>query len=115
VAASGDWAVSGEAMHDRSPLAGDLPTGAERVLDDQRLSELPPERLEHVMAAAAMSCRWRRVCFEDVPSLIRYAARAFCLIQLACYLKNITIDRGLKTQLLTLGHLDNLIRASPTH
>src|SRR5215470_4641079 len=69
-----------------------------------------------VMAAAAMSCRWRRrVCFEDVPSLIRYAARAFCLIQLACYLKNITIDRGLKTQLLTLGHLDNLIRASPTH
>jgi hypothetical protein len=36
-----------------------------------------------VMAAAAMSCRWRRrVCFKDVPPLIRHeskAARASCL------------------------------------
>src|ERR1700720_4116501 len=28
IAASGDWAVSGEAIHDRSPLAGNLATGA---------------------------------------------------------------------------------------
>jgi hypothetical protein len=34
----------------------------------------------------------------------------------ACLLaENVAVDRGPKTRLLTLGHLDNQIRASPTH
>ena len=50
-----------------------------------------------VMAAAAMSCRWRRrVCFKDVPPLIRHeskAARTSCLTLESDHIRTIS-QRG---------------------
>jgi hypothetical protein len=65
-----------------------------------------PNALRRVTAHSTMSCRWRRrLCFKDITPAhrARIEGGACPLSESACLsLKNIAVDRGPKTRLLTL-------------